>query len=252
MKKGKFEAGRNTAKPAARAAAPTARAAAAPATRAPAKKKKKSGVKAWPIIAAVAGLAVVISGVLFYNSYKDDGLIYPNVYAGGVNIGGMTQEEALQAISPISRQYQENDMVLTVAPAQPTGDAEKDETFTLTIPPEKSHVQVDLESAVKAAYDYGREGSIFDKAKAKAEAENTEYRIDATDFLTVDEACLRQAADAMIERGCIKAYTLDGGQTATMIFNGTTFNRVDWDSERTMSDIVYFATAKDSGEGATP
>ena len=138
MKKGKFEAGRNTAKPAARAAAPTARAAAAPATRAPAKKKKKSGVKAWPIIAAVAGLAVVISGVLFYNSYKDDGLIYPNVYAGGVNIGGMTQEEALQAISPISRQYQENDMVLTVAPAQPTGDAEKDETFTLTIPPEKS------------------------------------------------------------------------------------------------------------------
>ena len=53
-------------------------------------------------------------------------------------------------------------------------------------------------------------------------------------------------------KGVQKAYTLDGGQTATMIFNGTTFNRVDWDSERTMSDIVYFATAKDSGEGATP
>ena len=34
-----------------------------------------------------------------------------------------------------------------------------------------------------------------------------------------------------------------------MIFNGSTFNRVDWDSERTMSDIIYFATAKDSGEG---
>ena len=46
------------------------------------------------------------------------------------------------------------------------------------------------------------------------------------------------------------AYTLDGGQTAVMIFNGQTFNRVDWDSERTMSDIVYFATAKDAGKEA--
>ena len=51
-------------------------------------------------------------------------------------------------------------------------------------------------------------------------------------------------------KGCQSAYALDGGQTATMIFNGETFNRVDWDSERTMSDIVYFATAKDSGKGA--
>ena len=54
----------------------------------------------------------------------------------------------------------------------------------------------------------------------------------------------------MAAKGCESAYALDGGQTATMIMNGTTFNRVDWDSERTMSDIVYFATAKDYGEGA--
>ena len=57
-------------------------------------------------------------------------------------------------------------------------------------------------------------------------------------------------ATYMAAKGCVSAYALDGGQTATMIMNGTTFNRVDWDSERTMSDIVYFATAKDSGKGA--
>lgn len=57
-------------------------------------------------------------------------------------------------------------------------------------------------------------------------------------------------AGYMAAKGCESAYALDGGQTATMIMNGTTFNRVDWDSERTMSDIVYFATAKDYGEGA--
>ena len=54
----------------------------------------------------------------------------------------------------------------------------------------------------------------------------------------------------MADKGCLSAYALDGGQTATMIFNGSTFNRVDWGNERTMSDIVYFATAKDGGEGA--
>lgn len=58
-------------------------------------------------------------------------------------------------------------------------------------------------------------------------------------------------AGYLADKGCVSAYALDGGQTATMIFNGETFNRVDWDSERTMSDIVYFATAKDSGEGAS-
>ena len=57
-------------------------------------------------------------------------------------------------------------------------------------------------------------------------------------------------AGYLAAKGCEKAYALDGGQTAVMIFDGKPFNRVDWDSERTMSDIVYFATAKDAGEGA--
>lgn len=57
-------------------------------------------------------------------------------------------------------------------------------------------------------------------------------------------------ADYMHSKGCEKAYTLDGGQTATLVMNGSVYNRVDWNSERTMSDIIYFATAIDSGEAA--
>ena len=57
-------------------------------------------------------------------------------------------------------------------------------------------------------------------------------------------------AGYLADKGCLKAYALDGGQTATLVFNGEAFNRVDWGNERTMSDIVYFATAKDAGEGA--
>ena len=51
--------------------------------------------------------------------------------------------------------------------------------------------------------------------------------------------------------GVQRAYNLDGGQTATMAMQGTTVNRVDWDNERTMSDIIYFATAQ-PGEGENP
>lgn len=56
-------------------------------------------------------------------------------------------------------------------------------------------------------------------------------------------ATLRQAADAMIERGCIKAYALDGGQTATTVFNGKLINPVQFGRERFLSDIIYFASA---------
>ena len=56
-------------------------------------------------------------------------------------------------------------------------------------------------------------------------------------------ATLRQAADAMIRRGCVKAYTLDGGQTATTVFGGRLINPVQFGWEKEISDVIYFATA---------
>lgn len=54
---------------------------------------------------------------------------------------------------------------------------------------------------------------------------------------------VNEAAKIIYDKGVVNAYALDGGQTATMAMQGTTVNRVDWDEERTMSDIIYFATA---------
>ena len=56
-------------------------------------------------------------------------------------------------------------------------------------------------------------------------------------------ATLRQAADAMMEKGCIKAYALDGGQTATTVFNGKLINPVQFGWEKLISDVIYFASA---------
>lgn len=56
-------------------------------------------------------------------------------------------------------------------------------------------------------------------------------------------ATLRQAADAMLRRGCRKAYALDGGQTATTVFGGSLINPVQFGEEKQISDIIYFASA---------
>jgi exopolysaccharide biosynthesis protein len=57
-------------------------------------------------------------------------------------------------------------------------------------------------------------------------------------------ATLRQAADAMVARGCRKAYALDGGQTATTVFGGELINPVQFGWEKEISDIIYFASAR--------
>ena len=54
---------------------------------------------------------------------------------------------------------------------------------------------------------------------------------------------LRQAADAVIAKGCYKAYALDGGQTATTVFNNQLINPVQFGWEKPISDIIYFASA---------
>lgn len=55
-------------------------------------------------------------------------------------------------------------------------------------------------------------------------------------------------AQSIYETGCQQAYALDGGQTATVVMNNELMNRVNYGSERLISDIIYFATAKPAGE----
>ena len=54
---------------------------------------------------------------------------------------------------------------------------------------------------------------------------------------------LRSFAKHLAEQGITKAYTLDGGQTATIVMNNKVYNTVSYGAERQISDIIYFATA---------
>lgn len=51
------------------------------------------------------------------------------------------------------------------------------------------------------------------------------------------------AAQIIYDKGVKNAYAVDGGQSAVLYVDGGPFNHVDFGWERTMSDIIYFATA---------
>ena len=59
---------------------------------------------------------------------------------------------------------------------------------------------------------------------------------------------LHSFASCIEKMGVEKAYALDGGQTATVAFNGRVINKIAQGSQRYISDIIYFATALPEGE----
>ncbi len=68
-------------------------------------------------------------------------------------------------------------------------------------------------------------------------------------LMTVNHSDMRPRAKVnefarfMAAKGCVKAYNLDGGQTSEIVFQNEAVNHVDFGYERTVSDIIYFATA---------
>ncbi len=59
----------------------------------------------------------------------------------------------------------------------------------------------------------------------------------------IEASTIGQLAETLESLGCDKAYTLDGGQTGTIIVNDKVINNVDYGEQRNISDIIYFATA---------
>ena len=52
-----------------------------------------------------------------------------------------------------------------------------------------------------------------------------------------------QMAQIMLDKGCVMAYNLDGGQSATLMLDAKPLNVPLWNNQREVSDIIYCATA---------
>ena len=62
-------------------------------------------------------------------------------------------------------------------------------------------------------------------------------------LVSASRCTLPKLAEVLDSMGVDTAYALDGGQTASIVIHGMLANPVDFGEERTMSDIMYFASA---------
>lgn len=131
-------------------------------------------------------LAAIIAGILFFvNANKDDGLILNNVTVAGVNIGGMTPEEAAAAIHRATDlTFSSESMVITLP----------DTIMELT--PEKTGANLDVAAVVEAAYNYGRTGTAEENKQAKADSLVRNHTIALLPYLTLDQDYIRQELEA--------------------------------------------------------
>lgn len=126
-------------------------------------------------------LAAIIAGVLlFANANKDDGKILNNVTVAGINIGGMTPEEAAAAL------HRATDMTYTV------------ENMVISLPdtilelsPKDTGAKLDVNAAVEAAFNYGRTGTAEENKQAKANSLLSNHTIALLPYLNLNTDYIR-------------------------------------------------------------
>lgn len=153
-----------------------------------AKKTPKKQRNGW-IIAICILIPLLILGALgyFFIHYElDDQLIMENVSIAGVDVGGMSKEEAVSAVQlAVSEKYATQPMVVTVL----------DEQLELT--PDAIGFTLDIEAAVDAAYSLGRTGSSVQRKEEQLLAATTGLDTDISAYMTVNEDAIRAKLDSM-------------------------------------------------------
>lgn len=147
-----------------------------PVRRKPSRKKNNKILTITAIsITAVLLVAILITSLFMLSTPKDDGLILNNVFAAGVNLGGMTPEQAKTALhNATDNTYTKLDMVIQVL----------EETVTLS--PADTGAKLDVDKVVELAYNYGRTGTRAEREKAKNQALTSAYHISIQDHLNLN------------------------------------------------------------------
>lgn len=131
------------------------------------------------VLVAVVALGIVLSTLS--GGVGDDGRILNNVVVAGVNVGGLTREQAVSAVHQATdKTYTGQDMVVILP----------DTTLHLT--PTQTGARLDVDAAVEAAFEYGRTGSRAERDAAKAQVASGEYYIGLLPYLSLDTDYIRQ------------------------------------------------------------
>lgn len=136
--------------------------------------------------ASVLVVLLIVIAVLAFGGASDpyDGKILDNVYIAGVNVGGLTKNQAESVIrSAAGDTFTRQDMVVQF----PNG--------SLRLSPADTGSQLNIKAAVKAAYDYGRTGSQAQREAAYQNSIGGSHYIALLPYLELDTDYIRQAVE---------------------------------------------------------
>ena len=143
------------------------------------KKEKVTLITLGSVTAVLLIVAIILVSTMF-SAPADDGKILKGVVAAGVNLGGMTQEEAAAALEEATANtYSKLDMVVTILDSQ------------IALSPEDTGAKLDIQAVVKDAYNYGRTGSRAERTQAKNNALANSVIIPITPYLNLDANFIR-------------------------------------------------------------
>lgn len=135
--------------------------------------------------ALVLLIGAIVSIWYFYGWPTNNGLILNNVTVGGINLGGMTTDEAKAAIHErTDHTFSELDMVVELP----------DTTMHLT--PANTGAKLDVDAIVAKAHAYGRLGSYKEREAVKEALLTSAYHIPYLDYLNLNLDYIKGELDA--------------------------------------------------------
>ncbi len=148
---------------------------------------KKRGLTALVIcLAAVLLLGGAFCGYLFFVSDVPPGIIMENVSVLGVDVGGMTRDEAAAVLHDAARElYGSSEMSVTVL------------ADTVTISPQAAAVTLDAQAAAQEAYAVGRTGSLAQRKAQQLQALTVGVDVELTSSLHMDTAAIRSELEVL-------------------------------------------------------
>jgi vancomycin resistance protein YoaR len=145
------------------------------AARKKAARNRKIAIISVCAVILVLLIGLIIGMIIYSNKDTDDGRILDNVCAGGVNLGGMTVDEAKNALHlATDNTFTKKDMVVKLPDT------------SISLSPANTGAKLDVDVVVKAAYNYGRTGSESENKKAQQNAATTIHTIALLPYLDLD------------------------------------------------------------------
>lgn len=149
--------------------------------------KNKSTVTAVAVSILVVLCLLFGGGIWWFMDYTaDDGLIYSNVTAAGIDLGGMTPEQAKAAVlEATDGTYTQQSLTVNLPDT------------SLALSPADTGAALDADRLVEAAFHYGRGGNRWENTMARKKAASSSHQIALEDYLTLNTDFIRQQVDAL-------------------------------------------------------